>query len=385
MQFTTTRRKQRDLRIDFFRGLALIFIFIDHIPNNSWGLATLRNFGFSDVSEVFVLLAGYSAGLAYWSAAERGDFRAVLRRATDRAREIYVWHVGVFVVSAVLLLAAARLFNNTGYVNDVAMGDLAASPAWSLASTLALIYQPNQMNILPMYVALMLWLPALLLLLRHSIALALTLSIGIWLIVGMTGLNLPMHQRTEGWYFNPFAWQLLFTAGAAVALRVRQADSESEVHPRAEIFIPAAAYIVFAFLVMAPWTNIPWLKETALIPRDMVAPMNKSDLSAWRLLHVLALAYVVAMLVPANASWLRHQWAQLVETCGRHSLEIFSLGTLLSFFGWIALNEFGTNQAMVLAVNVAGIAIMSMTAWQISRRKEAGRMPRASATQAVAT
>ena len=36
---------QRDLRIDFFRGLALIFIFVDHIPGNRLADLTLRNFG----------------------------------------------------------------------------------------------------------------------------------------------------------------------------------------------------------------------------------------------------------------------------------------------------------------------------------------------------
>jgi hypothetical protein len=75
-------------------------------------------------------------------------------------------------------------------------------------------------------------------------------------------------------------------------------------------------------------------------------------------------------LVPKNAGWLKQSWAQVVQRCGKHSLEIFSLGTLLSFFGWIALTELGSNQVTMLVVNVAGIAIMSVTAWQMSRRKE---------------
>ena len=31
----------RDLRLDFFRGLALWFIFVDHIPANQFAWATL--------------------------------------------------------------------------------------------------------------------------------------------------------------------------------------------------------------------------------------------------------------------------------------------------------------------------------------------------------
>jgi hypothetical protein len=44
---------RRDLRLDACRGLALWFIFIDHIPHNALTRLTLRNYGFSDTSEVF--------------------------------------------------------------------------------------------------------------------------------------------------------------------------------------------------------------------------------------------------------------------------------------------------------------------------------------------
>jgi hypothetical protein len=364
-------RKERDLRIDFFRGLALIFIFIDHVPDNTWARATLQNFGFSDASEVFVLLAGYSAGLAYWSMTERGDFRGAFQRASRRASEIYVWHIGVFIASAILLYAAARLFQNPAYVNNIAMAELAKDPLRTLGTAMVLFYQPNQMNILPMYVVLMFWLPVALFLLRRSVLLALGISFSIWLVANVASLNLPTHHRGEGWFFNPFAWQLLFTTGAAASVLARRAP----LNPRPEILIPVGAYLLFAFVVAAPWVAIPGLPDGRILSREIVEPMSKHDLSAWRLLHVLALAYFVAAMVPAQASWLKRPWAKVVETCGKHSLEIFSLGTLLSFFGWIALTELGSSQMMMLAVNVGGIAIMSVTAWQMSRRKLSSRVP----------
>jgi hypothetical protein len=367
-------QKERDLRIDFFRGLALIFIFIDHVPDNTWARATLQNFGFSDASEVFVLLAGYSAGLAYWSMSERGDFRGAFQRASRRAREIYVWHIGIFIASALLLYTAARLFQNPAYVNNIAIAELAKDPLTTLGATMALFYQPNQMNILPMYVVLMFWLPVALFLIKRSVALAMTVSVGIWLIANVASLNLPTHHRVAGWFFNPFAWQLLFTTGVAASVLLRRAP----LRPRAALLIPVGAYLAFALLVAAPWVAVPWLPDGRLLPRDLVEPMSKHDLSAWRLLHVLALAYLVAALVPAQASWLKRPWASVVQTCGKHSLEIFSLGTLLSFFGWIALTELGSNQLTMLAVNAAGIATMSVIAWQMSRRKELSRVSRAS-------
>ncbi|HRN89551.1 MAG TPA: OpgC domain-containing protein [Hyphomicrobium sp.] len=375
--------KERDLRIDFFRGLVLIFIFIDHIPNNSWAKGTLKNFGFADASEVFVLLAGFSAGLAYLSLEERGGFRAVAERATRRAREIYVWHIGVFLIASLLLFLAARAFGKPSYVNNIVVGHLATDPVTTLLSALGLYYQPNMMNILPMYVLLMLWLPAIIMLLRRSIPLALTVAFSIWLVTNVTGLNLPSFQMSTGWFFNPFAWQLLFTVGAAGAMVARRAPTSA---PRPEILIPAGAFVIFAFLVAAPWVAISWLPSERLLPRDLMGAMSKSDLSLWRLLHVLALAYVVAAIVPKNATWLKQSWANAVSLCGKHSLEIFSLGTLLSFLGWIALAELGSSQLMVAAINVAGIAIMSMTAWQLSRRKEDRRaLAQAAPVQALAS
>jgi hypothetical protein len=375
---STGRRKERDLRIDFFRGLALIFIFIDHIPDNSWAYATLRNFGFADASEVFVLLAGYSAGLAYWSMAERGDLRGAFARASKRASEIYVWHIIVFIASAILLYSAARLFQNPAYVHNIAIGGLSTDPWRTLGQTMMLFYQPNQMNILPMYVVLMFWLPVVLVLMRKSVWLTLAISFTIWLVANMASLNLPAHQREAGWFFNPFAWQLLFTTGAAASVLVRR----MEMPPRAWVLAVGGAYLVFAFIVVAPWVPYAWLPDGRLLPPEIVEPMSKHDLSAWRFLHVLALAAVVAALVPKHAPWLRQRWAQVVQTCGKHSLEIFSLGTLLSFLGWIALTQFGSNQVAVSAVNIAGIAVMSVTAWQMSRRKQLRGLPRP--TQATA-
>ena len=81
---TAAVASKRDPRIDVVRGMALLMIFVDHIPGNALGWATLRNFGFSDAAEIFVFLAGMSAMLAYGKAFERdgtlGGLHRVFRR-----------------------------------------------------------------------------------------------------------------------------------------------------------------------------------------------------------------------------------------------------------------------------------------------------------------
>jgi len=51
----------RDLRLDLFRGLALWLIFLDHVPNNILAWFTIRNYGFSDATEIFIFISGYTA------------------------------------------------------------------------------------------------------------------------------------------------------------------------------------------------------------------------------------------------------------------------------------------------------------------------------------
>jgi hypothetical protein len=58
-------RAGRDLRVDFFRGIALFCIFLDHIPHDALARFTVRNLALNDATEIFILLAGYAASLVY--------------------------------------------------------------------------------------------------------------------------------------------------------------------------------------------------------------------------------------------------------------------------------------------------------------------------------
>ena len=66
-------RRERDLRLDLFRGIALWLIFLDHIPENIVNWFTIRNYGFSDATEIFIFISGYTAAFVYGRAMrERG-------------------------------------------------------------------------------------------------------------------------------------------------------------------------------------------------------------------------------------------------------------------------------------------------------------------------
>ncbi|MES2967802.1 MAG: OpgC domain-containing protein, partial [Pseudomonadota bacterium] len=94
----------RDPRLDVFRGICLVMIFINHVPGNLYEEWTSRNFGFSDAAEGFVLMSGVAAGLAYSM-----DFRGFSRFWTGLARvwrRVWTLYL-VHILTTVLALGAA--------------------------------------------------------------------------------------------------------------------------------------------------------------------------------------------------------------------------------------------------------------------------------------
>ena len=104
------RHGSRDLRVDFFRGLALWWIYTDHIPGDVLGAWSLRNWALCDATEVFVLLAGYGAGMAYGGTLRRDGLLQAAAAVVQRAWTLYIAHIFLFVVfsAQVSFSAAAR-------------------------------------------------------------------------------------------------------------------------------------------------------------------------------------------------------------------------------------------------------------------------------------
>jgi hypothetical protein len=355
----------RDQRIDFFRGLALIFIFIDHIPGNVFAKVTLTNFGFADAAEIFVLLAGYAAFFAYRRALNEG-LSVGLVKIGSRIAELYVAHLIVLMVCVLGLAVAAHLFHNPIYFEHLNLLPLSSNQAAAMARALVLVYQPGYLNILPLYILLLLWLPVLLWLMRMSVAVALLASATLWGGSNLLAWNLPSYPDAYGWVFNPFAWQLLFSLGAASA---QVSSKQGFLWLRASwLFWIALAYLVFGLVVAAPWTKLPSLQQARLLS-DFRTDLSKQYLSAWRLAHILALGYVAAALISPRATWLTRIWARLVINCGQHSLPIFCLSIILSLTGFVILQEAGHGLVLQVAVNIFGVALLGFAAWKLAQLK----------------
>lgn len=363
---------QRDLRLDFFRGVALIFIFVDHIPYNVVSFFTLQSVTFFDAAEVFIFISGYTAALVYGRRLAAKGAVYTTAQVWRRAWTLYVAHIFLFVLFIAQVSYTAATFNNPMYHEEMRVADFLHEPHIAVIKALLLQFQPALLDILPLYIVMLLVFPAVLLGLRAHWLLVLVPSAALYLFVQVSGVSVSAYPAGE-WYFNPLAWQFLFVSGAVLA----HLNARGFGVPRlVRIALPVAAAIFIAALVVrVSWTlHGLWEPVPALFLKQ-IWPASKGNLSLFRLVPFLALVVLVAALVPPNARFLTSRAARPLVIAGQQSLEIFCLGILLSALAYAIIIEFGYALALRLAVNVAGIAIMLAAAKGLDWYKALDREP----------
>ncbi|MBV1824391.1 OpgC family protein [Komagataeibacter oboediens] len=360
---------RRDHRIDALRGVALLMMCIDHIPQDVLNRFTMRNVGFADAAEVFVLLAGYASWLAYGRAFDRKQpIMSVLARIGRRCWQLYVFQM----VMVVVCISTIRIWRHFWPVPvDFLEPELAhgLDSAWRVLSLQAL---PGNLNILPLYIVLLLGFAPLYALLRGvGTPVVLGVSAAVWLLVNLDPrLNFPNWLDPDGWYFDPLAWQFLFILGVCGA---RLAGRHDGSLPRSRVLAAACGlYLVFSFVQSFPWMD--W-GLADLRPVSMAVP-DKMILAPWRLLDVLALFYLVQS-SPGATTLAATRGGQLMALFGRHSLEIFTAGTLVDLYARLLLTSFGAGWIMQVVVNVAGFVVLLWVARNRERARAVARARRA--------
>jgi hypothetical protein len=357
---------ERDLRLDLMRGIGQWMVFLDHVPYDIVSWLTLRNYGFSDAAEFFVFISGYTAGFVYGPAIANGQFLAATKRLLKRAWHLYVAHIFLFLFFVAQIARAARRFDNPMYGDEYNIFLFLEHPDVMIGQTLMLKFKPVDLDVLPLYIVLVLALPAILWGLVKIPRWTLLGSAVLYTLARYFDWNLPSFPGGN-WYFNPFAWQLLFVFGTWCGLN-GAAEIATFVRSRA-VLILALAWIAFSFLIVMTW-HIPALG--AMIPQwliHVIYPIDKSDLDMFRLIHFLALAVVFVHYVPRDWPALRSNLLRPLVLVGQHSLPIFCLGVFLSFAAhWFLVQIEGDIVAQIL-VSFAGMATMVGVAWVLDKFK----------------
>ena len=354
------RANARDLRLDFFRGLALLMIFVDHVSGNQFAALTLQALGFADAAEVFVFIAGMAAAYAYRRIFLTDGFAAAVQAVFGRIRTLYLAHVAM--VAGVLLFALGAGIYGTDFdvIGKLGLQALIDSPIDAIVRMPFLAFMPNYLDILPLYITLLALVPLFLAAMRAHVMLPVVLALLSYVLAQVLGLTFANFGNPLGWFLNPFAWVLLFAGGMTVA----QLTSEGFWRrlPRwlvAATTFAAAAYVVFAFLHAVPWRAFPALEDYAAL--GFALEPNKAFLSWHRLLDLLAKVWLAAVFIPSGAAFMANGLGGAISRAGRNSLPIFVAGTFLSLLGSVVLFE-GDGAALWQAAVTAGGVIVLLAA-----------------------
>jgi hypothetical protein len=363
----------RDLRLDLFRGIALWLIFLDHIPSNIVSWITIRNYGFSDATEIFVFISGYTAAFVYGRAMHERGVVVASARILKRAWQVYVAHIFLFAVYMAEISYISTSFDNPLYGEEAGIFDFLHQPDVALVQALLLKFKPANMDILPLYITLLAAFPPFVWLLLRWPNAALAASLGVYILRWQFDWNLPAYPSGE-WAFNPFAWQLLFGFGAWCGLG--GANRISAVMRSRVVLWLSVAYLLFSFAIVMTWYFPRYGHYVPQWLADWIYPIDKTNLDILRLVHFLALAALTVRFLPRDWPGLKNPLFRPAILSGQHSLEIFCLGVFLAFAAHFLMVEVSDGVLMQVAVSVAGILVMIATAALISWYKKIEGRPR---------
>ena len=348
------RRPGRDMRIDMVRGLALLIIFINHMPGNVLSAYMPNNFGFSDGADAFVLLAGVSATLAYGGLIEtRGLWIAALKLGA-RIWTLYIAHMAVFIIVCGVIAAAVTRTQNPLYIEAINIQPFFRDTVDALIGALTLTYQPSYLDILPLYIVLLALFPALYYGVRFSPALTLALSLMVW--KGALALDLNLPNSGGHWFFNPFAWQVIFTLGMILG----RAAQLGLTAPRLRwLDLAAVTFLVFAWLVKIPAGNPTGIAAFNDWFDSVQLGSDKTNLAWSRLLHLGALAWLVIRWLPAEGRLARSRVGRALACSGRNSLHVFCVGIVLAIIGQIVLAETSFALDVQLLLCAGGVTVLT--------------------------
>jgi hypothetical protein len=365
----------RDHRLDMFRGIALVMIFINHVPGTVYENFTSRNFGFSDAAEAFVFMSGMAAGLAYSNRFRIGSTWLAMTKVWARARQLYFVHLTITLLSLAVFAAAALWFDREQLLTQNNLASLFRRPLSAMIGIPLLTHQLGYLNILPLYTVLLLATPLLLVIGLRRPWLLLAASVLLWAAAGQFRLNLPNFPTPGGWFFNPFSWQLLFVIGLLSGAAMKQ--GERFIAYSRLLFWGAASFLVLALL----WGKVPALGaaggsflrmlEQSGVPFYVTA-FDKTFVTVPRLLHALALFYVLGSLT-VMSSLAASRVAAPFRLLGRQGLAVFAFGTVLSI-ALQALKSGTSADPLIDGLLIGGsIAAMLALAWILARTAEMNR------------
>jgi hypothetical protein len=343
----------RDQRLDAFRGLGMLIIFIAHAPGNPWNNWIPARFGFSSATELFVFCSGLASAMAFGSTFAKRGWLLGTARTLYRAWQVYWAHLGLFIALAALAIVVRDLTGSMAYY-DEHIAPIAADPATALLGLVTLHWLPGYLDILPMYLVILGLIPVMMLARQQHPALPFVLAGALYLAVWLFGLTLIGNPWTGfGWFFNPFAWQLIFFAGFAIGMGWIAVPALCQ----RGLLIASASFVILS-MPLSFWGVLNHMPALASF-RDLVLfGQEKTDLHVLRIVHFAATAYLV---LSAVAHWrirLDGVIGRHVIKVGQQSLASFLLSLVVARIAGVGFEMSGGDALAAAVINLAGLALV---------------------------
>jgi hypothetical protein len=352
--------------IDFWRGVALVMIFINHIPGMDYSILTLRNYAISDAAELFVFLAGCSLALVANGKAASKPVGQLVGRLVMRAFEIWQAQIVTISVAVAMLAAGAIALGDPLLLEWHNAGPAFVDTVRASIGMVLLTYQIGYFNILPLYVVLLLLAIVFILIARwSSLVWALAASTALYVLTLAFEIELPSWPSEGAWFFNPLSWQLLIVLGfVTIASKSKYPAWQATV----ERLWPYSI-VLLALGMIIVW--IDYRPDPLLVPEPRYLFLfDKKYLSPARILSMVAIAIAF---YPAFPVLLRYV-GPVVRYCsslGRNSLAVFCVASLLALAGQMARYVGEPTLLLDTVIVVLGLVLLRITAWLVESRSSA--------------
>ncbi|MGT2440974.1 OpgC domain-containing protein [Bradyrhizobium betae] len=270
---------------------------------------------------------------------------------------------------------SAQRYGHAHLLDEFNIRLLIRDPVEFLKHGLLLEYKPLNLDVLPLYIALMIAFPPLLWVLRRWPNVALAISAGVYVAAQAWG------WESTGVSRRPLVLQSVRVAilvrhrrvGRGRGARLRQG---ALIYSRTTL-AAAGLFLLFAAIVSLAARTGSRGNDSRAPPIHVHSRTTRPHLAPYRVVHFLALAIVVSRLIPKEAPFLSAPWLRPLRLCGERSLEVFCVGIFLAFVAYFAIDLVSNALAFQIVVSIAGIGIMIAVAyfktWTRDFRAASGR------------
>src|SRR5258708_3202686 len=291
-----------------------------HYIRAGWGL--------SDAANLLLFCSGRAASSAFGGPFLRQGLLMGTARIVHRCWQLLIAHLGLFFTVAMVVIAGTRWFGDTDYVEVLSLQRFFADTPGSLIGLFTLTYVPHYFDILPVYIVVLAMVPVAMLLARINALLVPAASVVLYIAAVRLGLNFPANADDQAeWYFNPFAWQLIFFTGFSLGRGWVSVPLDSKPLLWGSILV---LVVGLAMSLPVVFTHVMWIDTLRIW---IMEHSDKTNLDLLQYVHFLASVYVAVVILKGRETILLTPLLRPFVKCGQQALAVFLSGMVLSHIG----------------------------------------------------